>query len=182
MIRLVTPTIINLFGGPGTGKSSTAAGVFYHMKKEDYNIELVTEYAKELVYDHRHNILSTDQLYILAKQHRKLLRMEGEVDYMVTDHPLLMQQIYLENLIGGIYNKKILGDLILDIYNNYNNLNIFLVRNPDIQYKYEGRLQDEEGAKKIDLRIEELIKGYGPYTRVEVDDNTVNKIVKMVEK
>ena len=42
--------VINLFAGPGTGKSTTAAGLFYKMKSKGYMVELVTEFAKDLVY------------------------------------------------------------------------------------------------------------------------------------
>jgi hypothetical protein len=38
--------VVNLFGGPGTGKSTTASGVFYHLKRDNRNVELVQEYAK----------------------------------------------------------------------------------------------------------------------------------------
>ena len=37
--------VINLYGGPGTGKSTTAAALFALIKREGYNVELVTEFA-----------------------------------------------------------------------------------------------------------------------------------------
>jgi hypothetical protein len=42
--------VINLWAGPGAGKSTTAAGLFL-MKLTGRRVELVTEYAKEVVYD-----------------------------------------------------------------------------------------------------------------------------------
>ena len=42
--------VINLLGAPGAGKSTAAAGLFYRMKKEFLSVELVTEYAKDLIY------------------------------------------------------------------------------------------------------------------------------------
>jgi ATP:corrinoid adenosyltransferase len=65
--------VINIFAGPCAGKSTTAAGLFYLMKVSGYNVELVTEYAKDMTWEGRHNILG-DQLYILAKQNRRLER------------------------------------------------------------------------------------------------------------
>ena len=47
---------INLFGGPGVGKSTLAAGLFWFFKtnrltlKHSYVIELVREFAKDLVW------------------------------------------------------------------------------------------------------------------------------------
>lgn len=45
--------IINLWAGPGSGKSTIAAYVFSKLKMKNINCELVTEYAKQLVYSGR---------------------------------------------------------------------------------------------------------------------------------
>lgn len=45
--------VINLFGGPGIGKSTLAAGLFEHMKIAGFNVELVNEYAKDMVWEQR---------------------------------------------------------------------------------------------------------------------------------
>lgn len=40
--------VINLYGGPGTGKSTTAAMLFAKMKLAGFNCEYVPEFAKDL--------------------------------------------------------------------------------------------------------------------------------------
>ena len=40
--------VINFYGGPNTGKSTKAAGMYYKMNLAGYNVELVNEFAKEL--------------------------------------------------------------------------------------------------------------------------------------
>jgi hypothetical protein len=40
--------IINLFGGPGIGKSTQAAGLYYEMKKLNMNVEMPYEFPKLL--------------------------------------------------------------------------------------------------------------------------------------
>ena len=86
--------IINLFGGPGTGKSTTAAHLFAIMKWQGMKVELVSEYAKELTWDGRSNVL-LDQLYVLAKQNRKLERLKNHgLDFVITDSPILMGLAY----------------------------------------------------------------------------------------
>ena len=45
--------VINLFGGPGCGKSTTAADLFARMKLRGLSVELVTEYAKDVVWDEK---------------------------------------------------------------------------------------------------------------------------------
>ena len=49
--------VINIFGGPGTGKSVTAAKLFAELKIQNKNCELITEYAKELVYDESYKVI-----------------------------------------------------------------------------------------------------------------------------
>lgn len=43
--------VVNLIGSPGTGKSTIASELFAKMKWEGFDVELVSEYAKELVWE-----------------------------------------------------------------------------------------------------------------------------------
>lgn len=43
--------IINLFGGPCSGKSTVAAEVYAKLKRAKYNAGLVLEAAQDFVYD-----------------------------------------------------------------------------------------------------------------------------------
>ena len=63
--------VINLFGGPGCGKSTTMARLFADLKTMGYNVEMVSEFAKDLVYEMRQETMK-DELYIFAKQHHRL--------------------------------------------------------------------------------------------------------------
>lgn len=140
--------VINLYGGPGSGKSTSSAGLFFLMKTEGYKVELVTEYAKDMVYEKRLNVLE-DQIYIFAKQLRRLTRLENTVDYVITDSPLLL---------GKIYNNKYqeLDTLIERVYNEFDNIDIFIKRTK--KYQEYGRTQNEEDAKKIDNQILDLLQ------------------------
>ena len=90
--------VINIFGGPGVGKSRTAAALFVALKDKHIHVELVTEYAKQITYEKRFNVLG-DQLYILAKQNRKLEPLRGIVDYIISDSPLPTGLLYMEDLL-----------------------------------------------------------------------------------
>ena len=142
--------VINLYGGPGAGKSTTRALLFAEMKKAGLNVEEVTEYAKDMVWEERSNIF-TDQLYILAKQNRRLLRLVGKVDYVITDSPLMLNSIYLTD---GPYSAK-LDELITEVSDSYSNINIYLKRAHE--YQPLGRNQTEEEAKDIDNQILDLL-------------------------
>ena len=101
---------INFFGGPGTGKSTTSAGVFHEMKKNGYKVEYVSEYAKDLVYSKDFYKIK-DQLMILAKQHHPWFKLEEQVDYTVNDGPFLLGSIYLQD--SPHLPKKEFEDLLL---------------------------------------------------------------------
>lgn len=42
--------VVNIFAGPGAGKSTLAAYFYYKMKMAGVKVELVTEYAKDLTW------------------------------------------------------------------------------------------------------------------------------------
>ena len=144
--------VINFFGGPGCGKSTTASGLFYTMKKQGYSVELVTEYAKELVWENSKEVLA-DQLYLLANQNRKLERLRGKVDFVIADSPLLIAAHY-----GKLYGNhpEIIIPLCFDIFHTYENINIVLNRTKP--YVKLGRLGTEGEAIKADSLILELLK------------------------
>ena len=87
--------VINLLGSPGSGKSTTAALLFGEMKKRGYSVDLVPEYAKELIWEGREATFE-DEVYIFAKQNHRVFRLNGKVDFIVTDAPLL-QKLYSSN-------------------------------------------------------------------------------------
>lgn len=177
--------IINLFGGPGTGKSTTAAGLFYWYKTQGKKVELVTEYAKDLVYEKRTNILQLDQLYIFTKQHRRIYRLlDQNYDYVITDSPLMLSLIYLTAYTGNqFYDVEKFSDFVLSVIRNYENINIFLKRNDSFEFQNEGRVQDKEESERLDMSIMQTIyiNSDNLFT-LEIGDNTVMDIIKIVSK
>lgn len=139
--------VINLFAGPGAGKSTTAAGLFAKMKRAGYNVELVTEYAKDLTWEGRFNVLSSDQLYVFANQHRRLHRLRNQVEWIITDSPLLLSDVYAGN--DSFYH---LSPLIMEAWGRFNNINYYLDRK-DRKYMQVGRSQTAEQAKEIDQKV-----------------------------
>ena len=173
--------VINLYGGPGVGKSTVAAELFSLMKKENYNVEFVTEYAKELTYEGRYNVLDQDQLYVFAKQHRKILRLKNKVDFIISDRPLLLSSMYSELNPYNIHDHTIFEKLVFNINEQYGNIDILLIRNKDYKYKQEGRYQDEEGALFVDKAIKKVINKQCPdIKQIITGNNTVNKIMKII--
>ena len=53
--------VVNLFGGPGTGKSTMMAGIFAKLKSLGYEC---LEFAKELVWENRLETFSDEAILI----------------------------------------------------------------------------------------------------------------------
>lgn len=167
--------VINLYGGPGSGKSTAAAGIFNRMKVRGLKAELVTEVAKDAVYEGHLNILQ-DQLYLLGMQNRRQARLVGKVDYIITDSPLLLTSIYRPDEYMESFDS-----LVLQLYNTYNNINFFLHR-PDA-FEANGRVHDEETSNLLDGLIKHKMWQHGlPYDSIEVQTFNETAIDLMVDK
>lgn len=138
--------IINLVGGPCSGKSTTAAGLFHQMKlKTTQKVEIVTEVIKDHVYDENTGVMN-DQILITAQQNHCLYRLQGKVDFIISDASLLNGVIY--NDFYQVRN-KISSQLALDLYNEYDDNLVFLLPRKQ-EYDAYGRTQTLEEAKQID--------------------------------
>lgn len=172
--------VVNFFGGPGAGKSTAAAGLFYKMKSSHVSAELVTEYAKDAVWECRHNLMK-DQLYLLAKQNRRIARLlEHPIRFAVTDSPILLCAAYAE--IGGNYTDSLLIPMILEVFNGYDNINILIQRDANT-YQQVGREQNIEQAKEVDNVVIDLLHKYNiPYETVyaKPDFSTVDEVYEIV--
>ena len=135
------PIIVNLFGGPSSGKSTTAAGIFHKLKMQGINCEIVTEFAKHMTWKEDFNTLK-NQVYVHAKQHDRMFHLVDKVDVIITDSPTIMGLIYCD---WNVFPKSF-ETLVVDLFNSQgDNLNYLLRRSAP--YQTVGRLQTEEEAK-----------------------------------
>lgn len=156
--------IINLFGAPGAGKSTGAAYIFYNLKTFNINCEYVTEFAKDKVWE-ENNVVFEDQNYMFGKQSFKLSRVNGKVDVIVTDSPLLLPAFY-----GNDNCKDLRAQLALKTFNNYDNLNFFISRTKD--YNPDGRHQTELESDKVSQELKEFLDLNGvQYVDISGDTN-----------
>lgn len=139
-------TIVNLVGGPCCGKSTTAAGLFAQMKLHtDRKVEIVTEVIKDYVYDENKGAMN-DQILITAQQNHRLRRLQGKVEFIISDASLLNGVVYNE-----FYNdsRNLSTELAKNLYDEYDdNIVFYLPRKP--VYDQYGRTQTLEEAKQID--------------------------------
>ena len=53
--------VVNCYAGPGAGKTTCAWEVASQLKKKGINTEYVSEYAKELVWEGKYDVLMENQ-------------------------------------------------------------------------------------------------------------------------
>jgi len=166
--------VINLLGGSGAGKSKNAGYIFYKLKEAGIECELVTEYVKDMVWEGRSEIFNC-QPYIFGKQLYKLQRVNGKVDVIVTDRPVCLDAVYDPEQDENF--KK----YILKKFNQFNNLNIFLVRGN--KFSPNGRNESSiEDAKKIDNLILDFLDDNNiPYIKIEDSDLGRCGLLKIIE-
>tara|TARA_B110000503_G_scaffold121139_1_gene184445 strand:+ start:99 stop:641 length:543 start_codon:yes stop_codon:yes gene_type:complete len=173
--------LINLFCGPGGGKSSIASGLTYKLKKKHITCDNPYEFPKILAWDDNHSAIQ-DQLYVLANQHRGIVKSFGKVDYIVLDSPIILSLVYRSVYEGTSYPATLYGEhfdkMVLDIHNQYDNINILLKRGEG-NHNDKERYQSLEESKLLDAEIENtLIKYNIPYISVDVNNKTLKNILK----
>ena len=166
------PLVVNFFGSPSSGKSTGSAYVFSELKMHGIECELVREYAKDKVWEKNTKIFG-NQPYIIGKQYHRMYILEGEVDVMITDSPILLPVLYNTR---ECIRTEVLEQLALDMFKSYDNLNYLLVRNKP--YNENGRNQTEEEADQIHNQIVDLLaRNYIGYSEIIGDDLGYDKVV-----
>ena len=164
--------VINIFGGPGIGKSGIAAGVYSKMKAAHLQVELVTEVAKDYVWEERFNILKGDQMIVYAKQHRRMDRLRDNIDYIVTDCPLIMTIAYIPE--SNTYEH--LEPLMVESSRSFDNLNFVLERDLNT-HTDAGRYHDLVESVQKDHEIQDILTRYNEqFVKVPVNMQTVEII------
>jgi nicotinamide riboside kinase len=170
--------VINLIGAPGTGKSTIASELFARMKWLGYSVELVSEYAKELVWEQRHETMK-NEVYLFGKQHHRFFRLQGKVDFIITDRPLILSLHY-----NNVYGDKSIeyANFVRHEVNKLDNINIFLERTKP--YVTEGRNQSEEESIEFGIQIKQTLDDNSIKYIIEkaLPDTVSDNILKMISK
>jgi nicotinamide riboside kinase len=163
--------IINLYGGPGCGKSTVAAGLFYELKCRGIECEMTGEYAKDKTWDNNLEVLD-NQPFIFGQQLHRIWRLNNKVQFIVCDSPLLLSIIYSKE------KSELFEQFIVEQYNKYTNINFVLDRT--VKYDPIGRNQTEEEANQLDNYLINIMNKYSiDYNNISGDSKTkVNKILE----
>lgn len=153
--------IINLFGGPGSGKTTLAYYLAYRFKQAGFRAELVGEAAREIIYDRNPPTtggtaaqLIDNQFLIIGLQSERIQRLfRHGVEVAIADSPLLMGLMYVDDPSM----RTALKLAIRRFEEGYpHQLNVRMQRTPG-KYDQESRAQTEHEAMVLDEKIWEVM-------------------------
>lgn len=175
------PIVINGYGGPGAGKSTACLEITAALKKEGYNAEYVQEYAKELVYEKDMEMLDGSpehQYEILKEQTRRMDRLYDQVDFIVTDSPIMLNTIYNKQLTAEYES------LVNELQGEYINYSFFMERDAS-NFEEEGRIHNLTESIEKDNEIKDMLQKneikYKTYNHENVNE-IVNDAIDFYEK
>lgn len=158
--------VINIFGGPGAGKTTLAMSVFTSLNMQQKKIEYVDEYAKELTWNQSFKLMENQRI-IFANQHQKFYRLRDALEIVVTDAPLFNSIVYS----GKDEDNKTFHADVFHEFNKYQNLNFFLKR--ETTYQTHGRTQKLEDAMKVDEEVLRCLEYFNvPYVSLGLKNAT----------
>lgn len=164
--------VINLFAGPGAGKTTCAWEIASKLKKMDYVVEYVPEYAKELVWDEKRELLDGSlehQKMLLEEQQHRVDRLIGKVDFIVTDAPCLLNLNFLKCDDMDLKNQY--HTEVLNKFQQYHNFNLFINRGE--KYETTGRVHTLQESIALDNSLKQILQEnniyYGTYQHQTID-------------
>ncbi len=165
--------VINAFGSPGSGKSSLCYEMTGIMKRNHISCELVTEVAKTLTWSSRHPELAV-QPYVFGKQLKMIEVLQGKVEYIITDSPILLSYIYAGNRWPQAFK-----DAVIDTFNIYDNRNFLLT--PGKKYDPNGRNQTKEESDEIySSLLQLLVMKEIPFIQLTHGNFTAESVVETI--
>ena len=159
--------VINLFGGPGSGKSTCQADLYSYMKKQGLKVEMVREVAKKWAWKND-KISPLDQLNIIGQQIQDESALYGHVDYIITDSPILLGAFYMQNNFGQTFMTNMVHDYIE--FARFNNIEFsnFLMNREGLKYNPSGRYETESQVEALDNNLKLFLhKNNITYDRID---------------
>ena len=165
--------VVNMFAGPGAGKSTMTADVYSKLKWQDIECEMSLEYAKNKVWEDCTATLN-DQIYVFGKQLHRQFVLEDKVPVIITDSPLILSILYDEA------KNEQLKALVLQQFNRNHNINVYLRRRK--KYNKNGRMQTHEQAIDKDNQLKAILDENGvQYVEMDGTPEAANDIVALIK-
>lgn len=170
-----TALILNLFGGPGIGKTTLAARIFAELKARNIEAACPEEYAKIAIWQGRSYVLD-NQLILLGRTWDTITSLADKVDVIILDSPVLLCSHY-----AGHAEPEHFHQTVLDYHRRHERMNILLKRAPGMDYSTSGRRETSQQAIAIDAQIQELLAGSNEsFIDVQTGSDGVFRLIQQV--
>jgi hypothetical protein len=172
---------INFVGGPSVGKSLMSALTYVELKALGYSCEMVQEHVKMLIYRENFDMLNCQWL-VSYEQYKMLQALQGKVDFVCADSPLLIGLFYNRYHVPNVCDiEKTEACIRQNMEKLQPCVNIFLERNENHAFEESGRIHGLEESKQIDGYLKDLLDGlHLPYLSVKSDRASMPKILDYV--
>lgn len=166
--------VVNFFAGPGAGKSTLSSHLFAELKWMGYKAELALEFAKELVWEESYTPLD-NQIYLFGNQLQRIRRLQGKVDFVITDSPLPLSAIFDKSGSKNFYN------LIFEVFRSFDNVNFFVKRVK--KYEQAGRIHTNGESLAIDKQVKDVLDVEGiNYTTIVGTPHVVPSLISIMKQ
>jgi adenylate kinase family enzyme len=161
--------VVNIIGGPGLGKTTTAMKIASEMSI-DHDVQLIQEVAKNWVWKGL-NVNTkkgkVDQLHLLGSQNHKQFNLIGKTEYVITDSPLFLSDIYKPD---GYYEN--FHPLTMEVFFSYTNINVVIDRNVG-NFQSHGRNHNFVESQTIHEQIKKFVVNQGiPHLVVNLNESS----------
>ncbi len=164
---------VNFYAGAGARKSTIACTLHGLLKMHGITSEYTAEYAKDLAWEGRLG-LKINQIHLFGEQHNRQFRLNGQVDCIISDSPLLLSSVYRTS-------DTLMDALVMQEFNKYENINFYIIRGKS--YTKKGRHGTKIHATKIDEKILNFLNYKQiPYIKIEGTVDGVNQVLKTILK
>lgn len=150
--------VVNLAGGPGSGKTTLAYYLTYRFKVAGLRAEFVGEAARlDHIYDSTPGVvpppLLDNQPLIAGQQYERIKRLARHgIEVAVSDSAIVMGILYCTTPM----HKQLLEPMLHHMMREFNSVDIFVNRRPGT-YDAESRVQkDEAEAAAFDAKVRSL--------------------------
>ena len=143
--------LVSCYGPPGVGKTTAATMIFSELKKRHVDVDLVTDFAKDMII--QGNVLAMqNQLYVWASQLYRNRCAYERATITITDTPVMLGAIYNTRSTTHFFN------VALEEYHRFNNYNLMIPRNADIEYSMFGRVHNEDQSIQLGHDIDAMME------------------------
>ena len=146
--------VINMVAAAGAGKTTTALLLAGQMKRMGLSADYVREFVKNWAYEGR-RVRAHEQGIIFENQSENERPMYGNVEYVISDSPLCLSEIYEEHYFNSTTTKGLYDEWVKK---HPNVTPIFFEINRTKEYVREGRYETEEQARALDKLISDKVK------------------------